>query len=1321
MSDPQVLRAAAISAAADGGGAGSAAFIEALQSYQSALAALPPLWSDLTPALLTPVRLEIRYLTSDDAAASPILAIRVIPDDVAHYTFEPGLTAPEHAAGSAYWAAVGGGADPTAAWNQVQTLLGNARGAWAVEVTRPDSTVTDPGTRTTTQPASSLILPDHFTFRGWREQQLIFEQDGEPVPPDLCLGPDFNQLSAASAPADPTDRLPWTSASKWMVDLDKAVNVGLAVKVPLTGTNLAFDVITVVGASSATSADGADRLARTLQGHLYTSGLGFPPAGSPTNNTDATRSEWSSAPAMRSPDEVSADIAAAGPGLGQPGVTVADAFGMAADVRPGVPGRRDLLATPQATTPGDDNLTQRAHALIANYYQNLTSPGWLTSDALSAHFTAHVRAGGPLPVLRVGRQPYGLLPVTDLLSWMPTVTPDIPDSLTSILLWWRAQLDAQLGSSPRLSGDPDQDQDPVLLGLLQREPTPVQLRAANGDRTVYSERQPSDIPSMSDPFDLTPSQPPGPSSPPPPWPLAAMTATAAQLPSFLAAANAGWCTASTDLDHNCHNNGLYWAVQAYAVLHWRAVWAASEGGSTDWTDLNTTLEKALAPLRALEADAASDWAAVDTHLAAAVTALGPRADSWATSVATARLRALRTTATTGIHLGMYGWLVDVEPLSTEARSADQGWALTPSPQHAVTAAVLFAGAQAHESTAFDIDLTSERVRRAQQLLAGIRDGSTLEELLGYQLERELHDNHLDVAIADLRTAYPLPVIPVTAPAPDPARTARIVVDGNAVRLHFDQATQIIEAAASKADIAAPPATVTAILHKLDDTVDATGDVLLAEAVHHLVGGSPLRAGLTVDALGKGTPPPSQLDAISTPTAALTVSHTVALAVAIPDPADSWPTTGARATLDPAAEALASWTLGGPDDWCIDVAAPNYPVTTLTPTELGVSALDFVAEVSEPIDSCALAARARAQLADPANSTVTVRRVDGQGGTQAAALLASTVRTVLARCRPLADPAMALDPGSASAGATDLDGLAARITTWLGQVQHELQQAAADTDGDAATATLSDLARLGLQGARFDSAPSTLSQLAAQWGATSNPITAPAAGASAADASAWLTRATSTLRPAIGDWFTAAAALNPDNIALPGDQPASGADDNAITDWLFSHTPVCAGVAALADLLTISGAFGGGVTPQWIVRQYVPTATTPGPWIGATHPGIGSGTSLTALHIGDSTRNPQLWVTVDQWDETLPPRFATDPQDDDSTNDPQQDAAVSMRFDSPDSRAPQALLLVVPPAPQRGWCLEDLHTAVEETLWWSMARPLDVDDLPDFGVAGMGMY
>ena len=66
----------------------------------------------------------------------------------------------------------------------------------------------------------------------------------------------------------------------------------------------------------------------------------------------------------------------------------------------------------------------------------------------------------------------------------------------------------------------------------------------------------------------------------------------------------------------------------------------------------------------------------------------------------------------------------------------------PSLAHASTAAVLRSGYLTHRGSAqspLQIGLSADRVRLALHLLDGIREGQTLGALLGYRLERSMHD------------------------------------------------------------------------------------------------------------------------------------------------------------------------------------------------------------------------------------------------------------------------------------------------------------------------------------------------------------------------------------------------------------------------------------------------------------------------------------------------------------------------------------------------------------------------------------------------------
>src|SRR5690606_37435709 len=59
---------------------------------------------------------------------------------------------------------------------------------------------------------------------------------------------------------------------------------------------------------------------------------------------------------------------------------------------------------------------------------------------------------------------------------------------------------------------------------------------------------------------------------------------------------------------------------------------------------------------------------------------------------------------------------------------------------------------------YKINLSSERVRMALSVIEGMQHGQSLGALLGYQLERTLHetsDQELDVYIYELRKVFPL--------------------------------------------------------------------------------------------------------------------------------------------------------------------------------------------------------------------------------------------------------------------------------------------------------------------------------------------------------------------------------------------------------------------------------------------------------------------------------------------------------------------------------------------------------------------------------------
>jgi hypothetical protein len=72
--------------------------------------------------------------------------------------------------------------------------------------------------------------------------------------------------------------------------------------------------------------------------------------------------------------------------------------------------------------------------------------------------------------------------------------------------------------------------------------------------------------------------------------------------------------------------------------------------------------------------------------------------------------------------------------------------------------------------------------------------------------------------------------------------------------------------------------------------------------------------------------------------------------------------------------------------------------------------------------------------------------------------------------------------------------------------------------------------------------------------------------------------------------------------------------------------------------------------------------------------------------------PQAGLLVDEWVEVVPADTAT--------------TGVSFHYDSPDTEPPQAMLLVVPPDPAKGWLWEDVVASLHDTLDLARVRALE---------------
>lgn len=280
-----------------------------------------------------------------------------------------------------------------------------------------------------------------------------------------------------------------------------------------------------------------------------------------------------------------------------------------------------------------------------------------------------------------------------------------------------------------------------------------------------------------------------------------------------------------------------------------------------------------------------------------------RLDAWQTGLFTRRALANRNTTPSGLYIGAYGWIENLQPeaktyLSMETvpekiRPSDNippvklkenaGFSHVPSLNHATAMGLLLAGYKNHASRsnpdAFAVNLSSERTRKALDILQGVSNGQSIEVLLGYQFERAMHDftssgaGNLNQYIYDFRNKYVVDSISIPQQgSPEVQETINTYPVVNGLKI-----------------IKAPSAEISAIVtdpnllddvmnikNKLADLLDACNDILLAESAYQLTQGNRDRTSAVLNATLLADTPP-QVQVTDTPRSSLlTYTHRIAL-------------------------------------------------------------------------------------------------------------------------------------------------------------------------------------------------------------------------------------------------------------------------------------------------------------------------------------------------------------------------------------------------------------------------------------------------------------
>ena len=659
----------------------------------------------------------------------------------------------------------------------------------------------------------SRILPNRFMFIGEPKNKpdKLLCRVGKRVNPDLQIGFDPNEPGTPYE-IDGNGDLKINGKMGWMVDYDQAEKEGMAITVPLPEDVKAFNYIYVIGLREH---DGKERelLESLLQSHNYVDGLSFFSADTPTNQTEGTKD-----PAVLSREEemrirfelevdrkpvfYEANAAQLAHKLG-----VYNRFGGVLDF---------ALGTEIKEAYRFDQAFHELWKCFRSMFKDLDGQPPIREifDSLENFLVNYVKTRNFFPMMRIGSQPYGILPVTDFEHIGFRYLDHTPAS-TMVSLYLTV----------------------CSLGTRFKEIRKNQvLHSGNLGNDVYRNylRMTGQVPGSNrlvqrPILEINPQDHP--------------RGKGVGLLQFL------------------ENFGYYDGVPL------------NETETPDLTEFRKAIRNKLGEdVTDQEADLyIREFFDLFTYRLDAwytgFAALLYQKDYWVSrnQVAGTDYNHYRPITNAGIFvLGAFGWVFDVEWKTPQKKWNPDDLILAPSVQHAITAAILRGAYNKDKDSRLCINLSSMRARQALRMIDGIKEGLSTGVILGADLERYLHDaykgpegSEMDQYIFPLRKLFPQ-TFDIQAEDKRAPNYQMDVINGEALLNSFIDRwnaaggkdlsgwldKQLDQLEWFKLLITQLPngmddhhrQTLIRCIVRMQDSYDALNDLLLAEGVHRLASG-----------------------------------------------------------------------------------------------------------------------------------------------------------------------------------------------------------------------------------------------------------------------------------------------------------------------------------------------------------------------------------------------------------------------------------------------------------------------------------------------------
>lgn len=635
------------------------------------------------------------------------------------------------------------------------------------------TTCVDNGEQLFTVPVTNL-LPDRFVVHATAKTRVdasrTIIQYGHRLPKQLQIGLDLNNLEGATKQKDA--QLFLTGGVSWMTDYDEAERMGMAITIPLTcmktglkndpDRKFEFKQIFVYGISDATLDESNKILEDMFTAHLYSDKamdiISFDTASNIITSEDAKYAFDSSENKQRERFKYQPDncIKPHVPEKGSDLDILDRLFGLSESVlgnldEPDKPASSEVELQRYVNKMMMDYLTDSALGSVVNPLLRAIR----NNPQLYEYLCNDVLPHGPFPMIRIGDQPYGILPACDLRNM--ALSPDSPLAnvkkvLLALATRWNGILISNIvncyGKDSDNSGDTITTED--YLRILGNTPHSTSFYKRMMVKGAFIDAETLRAESVWQPINNL----------------------------VYIAQSAGLIDWSED--DVIKKGKIKSIIPNYDFVPVFDKWKTNNDDDAcfvlqDALDIDNMIKYIISGIKqynranttGLRLSESTDI--IRNYVIEFIDLFNYRLDAWLMGLLNYKIRLRMQQGNHRLALGCFGWLFNLKEDDDFKHGCTDEYIIAPSVNQAITGAILrssyvnsLKNGKAHNYD-MSVNLSSERVRTAIRIIEGIQNGLSLGCILGADMERLIHEAFktapgqltLDSCIYQLRQRYPL--------------------------------------------------------------------------------------------------------------------------------------------------------------------------------------------------------------------------------------------------------------------------------------------------------------------------------------------------------------------------------------------------------------------------------------------------------------------------------------------------------------------------------------------------------------------------------------